>query len=472
MIKPSGLKQNNRGMMLVAVLIITTVLVLIGFSLASLTINQYALSNNKVFAANALMVSEAGVEQAIKQINEDASFTGHTTEQVFFDNLTQGRGTYTTAITDLADSNAKQILATGKVYRYGKNDPESIRIIKVTIVGTSSAGYSVHTGPGGLILGGSASITNSDVYVNGTITMTGASKIGTYDQPLSVNVAYNSCPTGSDPGPTYPTTCTSGQPISTAWSTAIYGDVCATNQTSTNYPSGNPSGNILPGSTGQGLLVGCTAPSVSTPTYNRQAQIDAVTTTASGNDGSYVCGPWPFGRNWPANLKLTGNVKINGSCDVTINGNVYITGDLDLGGAAKLRVADSLGTTRPVVIVDGDIDLNGSIDMIANSSGTGIHFISFKSTAACSPSCTSVTGTDLKTSQGLLTIDVGGGVNLPGMIFQAYWSKIKIAGSGSIGSAIGQTVDMSGAGTVTFGTSLSSGTRTWTITSYQQEYPN
>jgi hypothetical protein len=41
-----------------------------------------------------------------------------------------------------------------------------------------------------------------------------------------------------------------------------------------------------------------------------------------------------------------------------------------------------------------------------------------------------------------------------------------------VGSAIGQTVDMSGAGTVTFGTTLSSGARTWTITSYQELHPN
>jgi hypothetical protein len=58
------------------------------------------------------------------------------------------------------------------------------------------------------------------------------------------------------------------------------------------------------------------------------------------------------------------------------------------------------------------------------------------------------------------------------MIFDAYWGKIKVAGSGNVGSAIGQTVDMSGAGTVTFGTTLSSGARTWTITSYQELHPD
>jgi hypothetical protein len=164
-------------------------------------------------------------------------------------------------------------------------------------------------------------------------------------------------------------------------------------------------------------------------------------------------------------------VSIGSSCDITINGNAYITGDLSIGGASKIRVSNSVGTNRPVVMVDGKITVNGSAQMIANDSGTGIQFISFKSAASCGANCTTITGTDLKNSQNLETVLVNGGVNLPGMIFQAYWGKATIGGSGSIGAAAGQTVDMSGAGTVTFGTELSSGVRTWTITSYQQAFP-
>lgn len=452
--------------MLVSIMIITAVLVLIGFSLASLTISQYSISNNKVFTANALMVAEAGIEQAVLETNQDENFAGHPTEQIFFDNETQGRGTYTTTITNLADTNAKQIISTGKVYRQNNPTPESTRIVKVTIVGTSSEGYSVHTGPGGLILGGSANITNSDVFVNGGITLTGAAKIGTFAQPLNVNVANTLCPTGNNPGPTYPQVCASGQPISMSGSTAIYGTVCATGQTSDN------NGKIQAGSSGQGLVLGCTAPPVSPPTYDRNAHIAAVTTTASGSSNTYVCNSWPFTRTWPGNLRLNGNVTVGSSCDITINGDVYITGNLDIGGASRIRVADSVGTDRPNIIVDGTITTGGSAQIIANTSGTGIRFISFRSSAACNPNCVNITGTELKTSQNLQTVTIGGAVNLPGMIFQAYWGRIRINGSGSVGSAIGQTVDMSGAGTVTFGTELSSGVRTWTITSYQQAFPD
>jgi Tfp pilus assembly protein PilX len=459
---------NQRGMILVSVMVISVVLAIIGFSLVSAVASQYRLANDDVYADNALQVAEAGIEQSIEQLNEDDNFAGYPSSQTLFNNGAQGIGQFTTTITaSTDDSNAKIIVSTGKVYYYGQPDkPIAKRSIKVTAVGTSSSGYSVHTGPGGLILGGSARVTNSTVYVNGSIKMTGTSAIGTQSQPLQVYVGNYECPTGG--GATFPQLCNDGtQPISLAWSTSIYGTVCATGQTNT-----GPNNNIQGGNGGQGLVPGCTAPQVSTPTYDRAAQIAAVTTTKSATDTDINCSQWRspdgFKRTWPANLKITGNVNLASSCDLTLTGNVYITGNLTIGGAAKLTVADSLGTTRPVIIVDGTISAGGSGSMVTNASGTGIEFISFKSTASCNPNCTSVTGNDLYNSQKQQTVTVNGATNLAGMVFDAYWGKITISGSGNVGAAIGQTVDMSGAGTITFGTGIGAGKRTWTITTYQQ----
>jgi Tfp pilus assembly protein PilX len=459
--------HNQRGIVLANLLIFTIAFTVIGLSLATFTISEYYKTTRAVYHTNALMVAEAGIEQTLHQINQDETFAGYPSEQEFFNNAAQGRGTFVTSIANAEDGNSKTITATSYVYRDDTStDPISDRSIKVTIVGTSSDGYSVHSGPGGLILNGSASITNADVYVNGTIDLNGSSKIGTNSQPLEVNAAHMACPDGNDPGPAYPEVCSSGEPISMAHSTNIYGTVCATNQTST-----GPNNNIQPGDGGQGLVAGCVAPSVNQPAYDRQAHIDSVETTAAGSNNAYVCQQWPFDRTWPANLKLTSNVNIASSCNVVIEGDVYITGDLNIGGAASITVAESLGETKPVVMVDGKITVGGSAQIIANSQGTGIHFISYKSNASCGSSCTDLSGTELKNTQSLTTIDVGGAVNLPGMIFQAYWGKAKIAGSGNIGAAVGQTVEMSGSGTVTFGTGLSSGSKTWTITSYQEVFP-
>ena len=81
-----------------------------------------------------------------------------------------------------------------------------------------------------------------------------------------------------------PSLCAGVQPISLAQSTNIYGTVCATGQTST-----GPNNNIQPGNGGQGLVVGCTAPSVSPPSYDRAGQIAAVTTTSGSTSNPYAC---------------------------------------------------------------------------------------------------------------------------------------------------------------------------------------
>ncbi|MFO0971188.1 MAG: hypothetical protein U0520_02440 [Candidatus Saccharimonadales bacterium] len=464
--------RDTNGSFLAAALIIMIVLTAIGISLAGMVVAQYSKTQRITYSTGALYTAEAGIEQTLYQLNQNDSFAGFPTEQVFSNSNEFGRAVYTSSIKNLAGGNAKTITTTAKTYNYNNaSKPVSTRKIRVTVVGTGSEGYSVHTGPGGLILGGSANITNSDVFVNGRITMSGAARIGTNAQPVKVDVANQACPMVSNPGASYPQVCESGQPIDLQWSTYIYGSVCATGQTS--YGP-NPSKNILPGSGGLGLQLGCTAAPVSSLSYDRPAHIARMSTTGSMSNSNYNCSQWrnpdAFTRTWPANLTMTGNVDLSSSCDLTITGDVYITGNLNIGGAAKIRVADSVGTHRPVIVVDGSVTVGGSAQMLANTSGTGMHFISFKSNAPCNPSCTTITGTALKNTQNLETVSVGGAGNLPGMVFQAYWSKIKVDGSGNVGSAVGQTVDLSGAGTITFGTKLSSGAKTWTITSYQQVF--
>lgn len=448
-----------------AALFIIIFIVGIGLALAGLVASQYSTTSREMFADNAIQVAEAGIEESVNALNANNNFAGYTTPQTFFDNSTQGKGVFTTSVTNNSDGKSKSIVSTAEVYRNDSATTAYVtRAVKVTVVGTASSGYSVFSGPGGLILGGSANIVNSSVYVNGYLSLSGRAQIGTSSNPLQVHVANYQCPHGG--GSTYPALCTDGtQPITTSGSAQIYGSVCATGQTNSTGISG--------GNGGSGLESGCVAPNTSPPTYDRAAQIAAVTTTGSGSDNTYNCSKYVSGqgftRTWPANLELTGNVSATSSCNLTVTGNVYITGNLTIGGAAQIKVADSVGTTRPVIIVDGTISVAGSGSITPNSSGTGIEFISFKNSTG-NPGVTSLTGSQLYTSQSQQVIDVNGGSNLPGTIFDAYWGEVTIAGSGTIGSAIGQTVNLSGAGTVTFGTSLASGTQTWTIRSYQRIY--
>jgi len=469
-LSPPTNDQSN-GWILISAIVMILFLTAIGFSISQLVSVNYQDTRMEEYTQNAQLTAEAGIEQTVNELNSNNSFGGYTSPQVFFNNSTQGYGVFTTSITTNTNGTSKTIVSSGKIYLNStSSSPLVTNNIMVTVVGTNSSGYSVLTGPGGLILGGSANVTNSAVYVGGTITMSGAAQIGTTSKPLTVDVGNDDCPTGSDPGSSYPEVCSNGnQPINLAYSTDIYGSVCATGQTST-----GPNNNIQTGNGGQGLETGCVAPVATPPTYNRMAQIDAVTTTGSGSNNSYVCDEWPFNRTWPANLELTGNVSVGSSCNVTITGNVYITGNLTIDGASTINVSSSVGSTIPVVIVDGTINVDGSPSIVTNSSGTGIDFISFDSAASCTTSvtdyCSTITGNQLADSQTMQTITVGGSVNFPGIIFDAYWGEVVIGGSGHIGAATGQTVDLNGAGSVVFGTELASNTSTWSITSYEPDY--
>lgn len=460
-------KNDEGGWFLISTIVMVTFLTAIGFSIAGLVAIQYQHTRWESYDQNAQLTAEAGIEQSVEALNSSSSFSGYASPQTFFDNTTQGKGTFTTTITTNADGKSKTITSTGNVYRSDTSTtPYVTRGVKVTVVGTTSGGYSVSTGPGGLILSGSASITNSNVYVDGTITLSGAASIGTKANPITVDAANIACPKGSSPGSTYPTLCTDGsQPISMAYSTSIWGTVCATGQTST-----GPNNNIQGGNGGSGLQVGCTAPTVSQPYYDRSGIISAIpnTNVYSGTSGTYACSGNKT-ITLPANVELTGSsINWGNSCNIVVSGNVYIPGNLSIGGAVKITVADSAGTTRPIIVVDGTINVGGSASLIANSSGTGMDFVSFKNSTG-DPGATP-TGTNLYNSQQQQNVTVGGAASSAGMIFDAYWSQVVLDGSGRIGAAAGQMVNLNGAGTVIFGTTLSSGSETWSITSYQPIY--
>ena len=458
--------SNEGGWFLVTALIMTLFLTAVGLAIITLTTTNFQVSRQQLYIQNAQLTAEAGIEQTIDQLNQNSSFGGYPTPTVFFDNTNQGYGVFTTTIAPAQDNtNAKIITSTGNVYNYGDTaELLASYSVNVTTVGTSASGYSVITGPGGLILTGSADVTNSTLYVNGYINMSGQARIGSKSSPTTVNVADDWCPQGSNPGISFPSVCSSSvQPISLDANTYIYGSVCATNQTSTG-PNGNE---IQPGNGGQGLESGCIANPISTPTYNWQNQESSVTTTASGTSGQYSCSG-SGSVTLPANIELTGsNIEWGNSCNYDLKGNVYIPGNLTINGAAQVSVDNSLGSTMPVVLVGGTITVDGSATILENSDKTGVDFISIDSNADCGSSCTSITGTALYNTMTFQTISVGGASQVQGSIFDAYWGEVTLDGSGLIGGAAGQTINMSGTGTVTFGTELDSGSTTWTITSYE-----
>jgi Tfp pilus assembly protein PilX len=147
-----SIKNNARGTLLGATLIAMVVFTTLGAALMLYVTTQYTTTSRSVFTANALLVAEAGVEESVSQLNQDDGFVGHGEAQTFFDNEQQGRGEFETTVEEMADTNARTITSTGRVYRFGTDQLVNTRKVKVTVVGTGSEGYSVHTGPAGSFL--------------------------------------------------------------------------------------------------------------------------------------------------------------------------------------------------------------------------------------------------------------------------------------------------------------------------------
>jgi hypothetical protein len=237
----------------------------------------------------------------------------------------------------------------------------------------------------------------------------------------------------------------------------IYGDVQATNQT-------DGSQMLSPG------LVSGSPDVASLPDHDRTAQINAIASTLNGNfsctSGSY---------NWPANYHITGNVSISNSCEVTVSGDVWIGGTLSMSNSkSKLIVANSLGTTQPVIMVDGatGATFSQSTTLQSNSSNTGFIIITYWSTASCSPNCSNVTGTDLYNSRDDTTISINNSASGPNTEFYARWSQINVGNSGNLGALVGQTVWLNNSGAVTFGTSVNGvgAVDAWVVKSYKRTF--
>jgi hypothetical protein len=334
----------------------------------------------------------------------------------------------------------------------------------IEAVTTGVGASSVVTGVGGLIMNGNAKVSGGDVVVDGTIAMSNNAQIGLSTNPVNVRVADQVCPKPANS--TYPQVCGagSGDPITMGTNSVIYANVQATNQiTGTNMYS-------------PGLVAGATFAPIPMPTFDRASFKNTVTASGQTMTGA-AASTCPNGGtiNWPANLKITGDVSIQNKCSIKINGNVWITGSVNIKNNANFVVQDVVGSTTPAMVVDGSsgfvVGNNGSIT--PNSLGTSIEVLTFWSAGACSPDCSTLTGTDLASSQNILTIDLNNTGSALNAILYAYWSKVRLSNNGSLGAVSGQTVELGNNAVITFGSAVPGSNNqvtTWVKRGYMRIY--
>lgn len=457
------MKKSEHGFILLSILLSTTVLTLMGIAVLQLVTGNLRAAKAEQSRVNAQFTADAGLDDAIRRLNQDSSWSGQGETTLL--NTPKQRTTYQTSVADGANQYRKIISVVANTYTPASStEPSHTRKYSVEMRGVGSGSYSIVSGVGGLIMKNNSKILGGEVYVNGELSLSNSAQIGLSLLPVKVSVADQSCPLNGSAG--YPRVCTAAerstsQPITFAGNSRIYGQVQATNQT-------NGANMYRPG------LVAGTPAAAPLPDYDRQAQINHVSHTMTGSQASCSLGV----KTWPANTKITGDVTVSGVCVITVEGDVWITGNLSLHNAAIVIV--KLGVSQqPVIMVDGQngVTIRNAAGLMANINlkPVGFKVITYASTIACSTAAVNacnVTGTDLYNSKNKVTVSIENAAAAAETEFYARWSKIVINNSGNIGALVGQTVELSNAAAITFGTEVSdfSGPVAWVVNSYKRTY--
>jgi hypothetical protein len=468
-LKLRKIKSEESGFILPLLLITGVAIVLMIAAISSEAVTSHQIASHGNFTINSQLAADAGLDDALNKMNTVSNWAG-TSGQVTLlnDTPTSVKTTYEVIVTNGADSTHKTLTVTGRVFSpTTATSPKVIRKYNVDIQAVTSGNgpSSVSSGVGGLILNANAKISGGDVVVNGKITLSNNSQIGLSTNAVNVRVAHQSCPSPADS--TYPLVCGSGngEPISMGTTAKIYGNVQAKNQT-TGTNMSNPG------------LVACTSTNcdpVTLPSFDRTGFKSAVNSSGQTMTGAQASTCSGGIVTWPANVKITGNVATPNNCTIKVNGNAWITGSLTPGNNGKMEVQNSLGSTMPDVVVDGSggLTLSNNATVTPNSSGTGIEFLTFWSAASCSPDCSSVTGSDLFTSQGTQTINLANNGAAPASVLYAYWSKVTVSNNGAIGAVAGQTVVLSNNAVINFSSSVPGSDNritTWVKRGYMRLY--
>jgi Tfp pilus assembly protein PilX len=458
--------HEQSGFVLPVLLITTMMVMLMIIAVTSSAVLSYNLSSNETYKVNAQFASDAGLDKALVELTASSAYTG-TSGEVELMNNGSVKTTYEITVSNGSSSDRKIIRATGRTYGNPVTRLRNTRIYELDAQGitTSSSAISVVSGVGGLVLQNNAKISGGDVIVNGTITIGNNAQIGLSTNPVNVRVAHTNCP--SPATSSYPQVCASGEngePITIGLTGRIYGDVRATNQTNGTNMS-NP-----------GLIPNQTVAPSALPDYDRTAHKSAVTagTTYAPSDSAVSCGTNGT-KTWPADVKITGNISLGNNCTVTLSGNAWVTGNLTFGNNARIVISNTVGTTRPTIMVDGSSGMvfGNNAQIVPNSSGTGAYVITYWSAASCSPECTNVTGTDLVSSQGSTTINLSNNGSAQNTVLYARWSRVSVANNGALGAVAGQTVLLGNNANITFTTSIPGSTTnytTWIKRGYMRVY--
>lgn len=325
---------STRGYVLVLALIFLGIFFTAGSAyLNSITASTRSTRYN-VATTQALALAEAGIDQAISQLNQNPSYTGES-------NVSLGSGVYSVAVSDV-NTNTKRLVATGTVPSLA--NPLVVKTVTALAnINTSivSFRYGAQIGARGLNMDNNAQVTGN-LYSNGNVTGSG---IITGD----ATVAGTSTISG---------VTVNGTARAHSLSNCSVG-VDAYYQTISNCPV---TGTKYPGSANM--------PTASMPISD--AQIAAWETIAA--EGGVTAGPYTIANNTTQTLgprKIDGDLTVNGT--LVLGGIVWVEGNITFGNGSKLTVSAITGNEGAVLIADspGNEATVGTVSLSNNMTVSG-----------------------------------------------------------------------------------------------------
>ena len=144
-------KITQSGSVLVAIILMFPFLILIVAYYTELTINGFGLAKKDQSHTYAQLATDAGIDLAMEEINEDDSWVG-TGGEVNLQNDSKVRTTYQLTVTGVDDTH-KTLLSVGRAYRPASSTtPEATVNVTVQLRGIGSGNYSIVSGVGGLVM--------------------------------------------------------------------------------------------------------------------------------------------------------------------------------------------------------------------------------------------------------------------------------------------------------------------------------
>jgi Tfp pilus assembly protein PilX len=156
--------NNQKGQVIVIGLVFFAIMLLFSGTILVFVSTFLKSERQNISKNQALQLAEAGIEQAVYQLNQDSGYTGESNQAL-------GNGTFTTSVSAV-NSSTRVVTSTG--YVPNSANPQAVRIIKATMSIDNSVisfNYGVQAGNGGFVMNGGATV-NGNIYSNASIVAT------------------------------------------------------------------------------------------------------------------------------------------------------------------------------------------------------------------------------------------------------------------------------------------------------------